>query len=214
MIPVGHGKDKTIVRSISKKDMLLLRKVDQKYQKSHGIHLTLDKEITLGMLGSKKKSEGEIWLNQGQMRLEMNKPEKSKIIADKQYLWIESTPPDDFEGSKVQVLRASLKSKQARSQGLIQLLTQGGVLKYFRVSGIQKKPGQTTFYLQPDKPSVEFKRAQIVVSNKDLVIEELKYWDQLDNETTYSFKKSEFNQKIDQAKFAYKPPKDAELIVY
>lgn len=211
---MAFSKDKTIVHSISKKDMLLLRKVDQKYQKNHGIHLILEKEITLGMLGSTKKSEGEIWLNDGQMRLEIHKPEISKIIADKKYLWIESTPPEEFEGSKIQVLRASLKSKQARSQGLIQLLTQGGVLKYFRVSGIQKGKGQTTFFLQPDKQSVEFKRAQIVVSSKGLKIEKLKYWDQLDNETTYTFKNTEFNKKIDKDKFAYKPPKDAELIVY
>lgn len=210
----SSAKEKTIVHSVSKQDMLLLRKVDQKYQKNHGIHLTMEKEITLGMLGSKKTSEGEIWLNQGQMRLEIHKPEASKIIADKQYLWIESAPPEEFEGSKVQVLRASLQSKQARSQGLIQLLTRGGVLKYFRVSGIQKGEGVVTYFLQPDQQSVEFKRAQIVVTKKGLEISQLKYWDQLDNETTYTFKKSEFNKKIDKDKFAYKPPKNAELIVY
>lgn len=194
--------------------MLLLRKVDQKYQKNHGIHLTLEKEIVLGMLGSTKKSNGEIWLNDGQMRLEIHQPEASKIIADKKHLWIESSPPDDFENSKIQVLRASLHSKQARSQGLIQLLTQGGVLKYFRVSGIQKSGDEVTFFLQPDQQSVEFKRAQIVVDRSAQTIKQLKYWDQLDNETTYMFIKSQFGLKLDKSKFAYKPPKDAELIVY
>jgi chaperone LolA len=208
------GEDKTIVHSVSKADMLLLRKVDQKYQQQHGIHLQMDKEITLGMLDSTKKSQGAIWLDNGKMRLEIHNPEPSKIIADQQYLWIESSPPADFENSKVQVMRASLQSKKARSQGLIQLLTQGGVLKYFRVSGIQKNEKTTTFFLQPDKQAVEFKRAQIVVDRDSMLITSLRYWDQLDNKTTYQFKKSQFNLKVEKEKFAYKPPAGAELIVY
>ncbi len=206
--------DKTIVHSVSKPQMLLLRQVDQKYQKKHGIHLRLKKTITLAMLGSQKSSEGEIWLNDGQMRLEIHKPEASKIVAGKKYLWIESAPPEGFEKAKVQVLRASLKSEQAKSQGLIQLLTRGGVLRYFRVSGVQEKPGQITFFLQPDKQSLEFKRAQLVVTTQDKTIHQLRYWDQMDNETVYEFSKSDFNQKLDANLFAYKPPKDAELIVY
>ena len=194
--------------------MLLLRKVDQKYQNQHGIHLTLKKTITLGMLGSTKSSEGEVWLNKGMMRLEIHKPEASKIIADKKYLWIESPPPEGFEKSKVQVMRASLNSKQAKSQGLIQLLTRGGVLKYFRVAGIQKAEKQVTFFLQPDKQSIEFKRAQIVVNKSTQTIEKLRYWDQMDNETNYQFTQSKFDQKLKKKRFAYKPPKDAELIIY
>lgn len=213
--PLGLAKDqKTIVRSVSKQEMLLLRKVDQRYQKNHGIHLVLKKTIVLGMLGTSKNSEGEIWLNKGKMRLQINKPEVSKIVADKQYLWIGSAPPEDFKDTKVQVMRASLSSEQAKSQGLIQLLTQGGVLKYFRVSGTQKEKGKVIFFLQPDKQSVEFKRAQITVNIAKNEIEKLRYWDQIDNETIYEFTKSKFDQKLDKKLFAYKPPKDAKVIIY
>ncbi len=211
--PLG-AKDKTIVRSISKEDMLLLREVDQKYQKQHGIHLHLKKTITLGMLGSQKTSHGEVWLKNGKMKLVIDKPQPSKIVAGSQFLWIESAPPEDFEGAKVQVLRASLNSKQAKSQGLIQLLTQGGVLKYFRVSGIQKEDQKVRFFLQPDQQSVEFKRAQIEVNPKTKVIRLLRYWDQMDNETTFEFSKSEFNLKLAGSVFQYSPPKNAEVITY
>ncbi len=211
--PLG-AKDKTIVRSISKEDMLLLREVDQKYQKQHGIHLQLKKTITLGMLGSQKTSHGEVWLKNGKMKLVIDKPQPSKIVAGSQFLWIESAPPEDFEGAKVQVLRASLNSKQAKSQGFIQLLTQGGVLKYFRVSGIQKEDQKVRFFLQPDQQSVEFKRAQIEVNPKTKVIRLLRYWDQMDNETTFEFSKSEFNLKLAGSVFQYSPPKNAEVITY
>jgi len=205
---------KTIVHSVSKQEMLLLRRVDQKYQKSHGIHLGFNKTIVSEMMGSRSESEGEIWLNKGKMRLEIHKPEASKIIAGKSYLWIESAPPKGFEEAKTQVMRASLNSKQAKSQGLLQLLTQGGVLKYFRVSGIQREKNKVTFFLQPDKQSVEFKRAQIQVVPSSKEISQLRYWDQMDNETVYVFNKSEFNKKLEKKLFDYKPPKDSELITY
>lgn len=208
--------DKIIVHTVSKQDMLLLKRVDQKYKNNHGIHLQLKKTITLSMLGSSKNSEGEVWINKGQLRLQINKPEPSKIIAGKKYLWIESQAPEGFgeASSKLQVVQTTLDSKKAQSQALIQLLANGGILKFFRVSGIQKANGRVTYFLQPDKQSVEFKRAQIVVNPKSLVIEKLKYWDQVDNETTYSFSDAHFNKKIDPKLFSYKPPKDAELIVY
>lgn len=210
----GHSKSKTIVHSVSKEAMLLLRKVDKKYQKEHGIHLSLNKTITLAMLGSKKMSHGEVWLDKGKMRLEIHNPEPSKIIAGKEFLWIESAPPAGFKDVKTQVMRASLKSKQARSQGLIQLLTQGGVLKYFRVSGMQEADGKVTYFLQPDKQSVEFKRAKLVVDKTSKEISELMYWDQMDNETQYQFTASKFGQKLEDKLFTYTPPKGAEVIVY
>ncbi|MCB0377667.1 MAG: outer membrane lipoprotein carrier protein LolA [Bdellovibrionales bacterium] len=205
---------KTIVHSVSVKQMKFLRFVDQKYQKKYGIHIELKKVITLGMLGSTKESSGQAWLAKGKMRLEMQKPSASKMVADGQYLWIESPPPEDFEGGKTQVLRASLSSDRAKSQGLIQLLTGGGVLKFFKVSGIQEDKEQITYFLQPDKQAVEFKRAQLKVSKKSADIVEIRYWDQMDNETAYIFEKTNFEQKLDGKLFSYKPPKDAEVITY
>lgn len=208
------AKSKTVVHSVSKEDMLLLKKVDSKYQKQHGIHMQLKKTITLGMLGSTKKSEGEVWLSGGKMRLEIKKPEPSKIVAGSEYLWIESPPPEGFKGVKTQVMRASLKSKRAKSQGLIQLLTMGGVLKYFRVSGVKKAKNSVTFFLQPDSQSIEFKRAQLQVTLPSQQIKELRYWDQMDNETAFEFINPTFNKKIDSAVFKYKPPEDAEVMTY
>lgn len=209
----AFGK-KTVVHPASKKEMKLLKVTDSKYQNEHGIHLKIKKTITLGMLGSQRESEGNVWLNKGQMRLEIHKPEESKIIAGKNFLWIESPAPKDFKGAKAQVIKASLKSKRAKAQGLIQLLTQGGVLKYFKVSGVQREKGSVRFFLQPESQSLEFKRAQILVDVKTKIISELKYWDQMDNETTYAFLSSKFKQKIKKSRFQYMPPANAEVISY
>lgn len=205
---------KTIVNSVSKKQMLLLKRADSKYQNDHGIHVKLKKTTLLAMLGTTKTSEGELWLDGGKMRLEINRPKASKIIADNNFLWIETPSPDGDQKAKPQVLKASLKSKRAKSQGLIQLLTRGGVLKYFRVSGVQATPEQVTYFLQPDKQAIEFKRAQIVVSTKTKEIMMLSYWDQVDNETKYDFSETQFKQNIAASRFQYQPPANAEVITY
>ncbi len=194
--------------------MALLKLVDNKYQKDHGIHLKLKKTVKLGLLGSSKDSEGEAWLNKGLMRLEIQKPESSKMITTDKYLWIENAPPEGFKDVKTQVMRAPLNTERAKSQGLIQLLTRGGVLKYFKVSGVQRVDDHIIYFLQPNNQALEFKRAQIQVSPQNKTIEELKYWDQMDNETTYSFVSSAFNQKLDTKTFEYTPPADAEVITY
>ena len=202
---------KTIVSSVTKSQMLLLRQVDQKYQKQHGIHIEFKKSILLGILGTKKSSEGELWLSDGQMRLDIKKPESSRVVAGLEFLWIESPVLD---GERPQVLKTTLNSKKAQSQALIQLLTRGGVFKHFRVTGVKIDGKRLNYFLQPDQSSVEFKRAQIQVDPQSRELLTLKYWDQMDNETTYTFIKTEFDQKLDKKIFAYKPPENAELVVF
>ena len=216
LFPFAHGqkKKKTIINTVSVKQIKFLKKVDKKYQKRHGIHVDLEKTLILEALGTKKESNGEAWFNKGKMRLEIKKPIPSKVIADGTYLWVENPPPKEFKGAKTQVLKAKLDSQRARSQGLIQLLTQGGLLKYFKVVGVQNVGPRVHYFLQPEKQSVEFKRAQVTINIKSEIISELRYWDNLDNETFYKFSKTRFNQSLKKSLFRYTPPKDAEVMAY
>ena len=202
------------IRPMNEGDRLFLNKVDRKYQENHGIHLKFKKTIELTALGSQRQSEGEIWIDKGKMKLEIHRPEPSKIIADSRFLWVENPPPKDFKGAKTQVFKASLNSKRAKTQGLLQMLIQGGVLKYFRVSGVQAGEKQMSYFLQPNNQSVEFKRARIQIKVMEEEISQIRYWDQMDNETTFEFLVVKFNQKIEKTFFDYEPPADAEVMVY
>jgi len=202
------------IRPVNDGDISFLNKVDHKYQENHGIHIKFKKTVHLAALGSQRQSEGEIWVDKGKMRLEVHRPEPSKIIADSHFLWIENPPPKDFKGAKTQVFKASLKSKRAKTQGLLQILIQGGVLNYFRVSGVQTGEKQMTYFLQPNNQSIEFKRARIRIKIMEEEISQIRYWDQMDNETTFDFLIIEFNRKIEKTFFEYKPPADAEIMTY
>lgn len=209
---VGDSNKKTIIHKVSKDQVLFLRNVDQKYQNEHGINIKLKKKLVSEMLGTEKKSMGEAWFSKGKMRLEITDPDPSQIIADGKYLWVINPPPKEFKEAKTQVLKAELDSKRARSQGLIQLLTQGGLLKYFKVVGVQDEGGSVIYFLQPETQSVEFKRSQIRIDKNKKEIIELHYWDKLDNETFYTFETTKFNQKFEDKLFNYKPPKDADIV--
>ena len=205
---------KTIVKTMSKRQVKFLKEVDRKYQKEHGIYIKLDKLVKINALGSEKKSSGEAWLQKGKMRLIIEEPSPAKIIADGQYIWVESAPPKGFKEAKAQVLKTKIKSKKAKSQGLIQLLTGGGLLKFFKVSGVKKKDKDIAYFLQPNDSSIDFKRAQVVVSPKDRVIKELRYWDHMDNETFYNFHSTLFNRNLGPSLFKYIPPKNVEVMSY
>ncbi len=206
--------DQIPIRPMNEGDLLFLNKVDRKYQENQGIHLTFNKTIYLAALGSKRQSEGEAWIKQGKMRLEIHQPEPSKVIADSHFLWVENPPPKNFKGAKTQVFKVSLSSSRAKTQGLLQILIQGGILKYFRVSGVRVGEKQMTYFLQPNDQSVEFKRARIQIKIREEEISKIRYWDQIDNETTFVFLTTEFNKKTDKTMFEYTPPGDAEVMAY
>lgn len=210
--PEKSNESKTIVNSVTKKQKALLSAVDKRYQKEHGIHIELVKKVFSEILGTTKESSGEVWLNNGQMQLSIKKPEPSKVVVTKEFLWIERGKPKDFKDAKVQVIQAPLNSPQAKSQGLIQILTKGGLLKYFKTVGVQSDKGKVSFFLQPNKQAVEFKRLHLEIDAEKKEILKLSYWDQMDNETSYFFNKTQFNQKFDKKLFVYQPPKDAEVI--
>ena len=208
------AKEKTIVKTMTPRQVKFLKEVDRKYQKEHGIYIQLNKRVKITALGSEKKSSGEAWLQKGKMRLIIEKPSPSKIIADGKFIWVESPPPADFKGAKTQVLKTKLRSQKAKQQGLIQLLTGGGLLKFFKVSGVKKQGSNIAYFLQPNDASIDFKRAQVVVNPSSRVIEELHYWDHMDNETSYNFHSTKFNRTLGPSLFRYTPPKDAEVMSY
>ena len=197
---------------IDPKSLSLLKRVDRRYQQEHGIYFRLKKTINLAILGNQRQSQGEAWLYQGKMRLEIHKPQPSKIIAGEDFLWIENPPPPEFKEARIQVFKVSLKSRRARSQGLVQLLAHGGVLKYFHVSGVRTEKEKVTYFLQPKNQSAEFKRAQLQINIEKEEISQLRYWDQVGNETIFDFLESEFNKKMDKKLFEYTPPEGSRIM--
>ena len=150
--------------------------------------MDLKKILKVQLLDKSTSSSGKVLFSKGRMRMEMDAPEKSLVVIDKKHIWVVNYPSDEFKNSAPQVMQAEVTAKKARSQNFLGLLTQGGILKYFNVSGVQKISNEAElFYLQPNLASFEFKRAQIILNPQTKLIMALKYWDELGNETGYEF---------------------------
>lgn len=202
----------------SAEQIAILKDVDSKYQKAKTVTMSVLKVDKLAALDKIKELEGQLWLKRGKFRLEMQTKDKNKdnslIIADGKTLWFVTPPPKEFKGAKTQVVKADMNAKRAKTQGLLQILTEGGVLKYFKVGGVKQEGDTITYFLSPDKQSLELQKAQVTVNTVDKTISGLKYFDTMENETNYSFSKVEFDKSVKDSLLSYKPPKDADVMNY
>jgi outer membrane lipoprotein-sorting protein len=206
------------ITSASTEQMALLKETDKRYQDAKAVTMSVDKVDKLSALDQTRVFGGTLYMKRGKFRLELESKDKNKdtsmIIADGTTLWFVTPPPKEFKDAKTQVVEGSLKDKRAKAQGLLQMLTEGGVVKYFKVNGVNDSTDNVTYYLQPNSSSVEFRRAQVAVHKKDKIIASLKYWDSMDNETTYTFSKVDFEKTVKDELLSYKPPKSADVVNY
>lgn len=66
--------------------------------------------------------------------------------------------------------------------------------------------------LKPREEKGQISRIRLKVLPKTGEIKEIWYWDFLGNLTHLTFEKVQFNLKIEDKKFSFTPPKDAEII--
>ena len=209
------AKKPPVILPMGNREARLLKALDEKYSKKMAVKMTVKKVFKQNLLGRKTLSSGSMVLSRGKLHLNFTKPDKSKIIVNHPTMWIVNYPPPEFQGATLQVIQANLKSGRARSQGFINIFAQGGLFKYFRAVGFLREKDQgKTFFLQPNKTTKDFTRAQIRVNRAGNKITQLRYWDDLDNETTYEFHKVQFVKKVHPSLFQFTPPPDADITLY
>lgn len=196
----------------SDQDLNLIKKIDLSYQKAKSVSMDIKKSIKSQFIESNDSAKGRVIISKGRMRMELKEPDKSLVVIDKKYIWVVNYPTGEFKNSALQVIKADISSKKGRSQNFLSLLTQGGVLKFFKIVGLKKVSDEEKIvFLQPNDATVEFKRAQMVLNPKTKHITGLRYWDELNNETLFEFSKIEFDLKIDEKSFSYEPPEGADI---
>jgi outer membrane lipoprotein-sorting protein len=196
-------------------DLKIMKALDSHYQKTPSVTMAVDKSVK-GMLGDIRNAKGQLTLSKGRLRMELSSEgtdDKSMLVVNKKTFWAVTFPSHEFKEAKIQVVTGSTATKKGRSQSILGLLTQGGFLKFFEVTGVQKEAdGDLLYFLQPEKQAGEFKRAQLKISSDGKEIHELHYWDELDNETKMTFKAIKFGKKLEDAMFSYAPPSDSDVM--
>lgn len=192
-------------------DQALLKSTIKKYKNSALVEMEVEKAVKSELLDTVTKYKGKIYLSSGLFRFDNLEPEKSLLVFDGTYLWNEQSPPVEFPGP-VQVAK-SVISKKNKSQILISsLLGQGGISENFKIIKEQKENGNIVFTVEPKTPDLSIKSLDIVVQSKLKTVNELKYKDDVGNETKMVFTNTKFKNKKNNKLFKYAPPKNSQVI--
>lgn len=197
---------------VSASELALLKKLDQAYQQKNA-KMSVHKTIKVALLEQERKTQGQLWISKGRLRMELDGSEKTLLVVNKKYLWAITYPPAEFKDSALNVVRADVTSKKGQAQNFVALLTQGGLLKFFSATAVQRESGgNVLFFLSPKQDVSDFKRAQVTVSKDGAKLLELSYWDDRDNETHLYFSDISFTSKADEKLFEYVPPPKTDVM--
>lgn len=205
-----------VPRAASKDDLRRLHNIDQKHQKHPSVTMTVQKTVRVALLDQVRKAKGRLLLSSGRLRMELDGQEKTLLVINKKHLWAVTFPPEDFKTAAVQVIKRNMSQetgKPGKPKNIIALLMQGGLSKFFKVTGVKAHDGGGWLYfLEPSSAHRDFKRAQLVISRDEEKLEELRYWDERDNETELLFSDIVFGNKLEDNLFTYSPPPNADVM--
>lgn len=189
-----------------------LRELNRKLTSEKHLTAEVEKTTVLQLLGRRQTATGQLQVYKGQVRLELEAPEKSLLVVNPKEAWVVTYPPEDFAGAPIEAVVTSLGAGSSSQLGIGKVLSGEGILEVFKVAGVEKDKGRRTFQLEPKKSSEEFQRGLLVTDAAVEKILELVYWDQLDNQVSYKFKKMKFSDQAPGAStFSYKPPAGANV---
>ncbi len=181
-----------------------------KYASAESIQVGLKKTDEKSTLGTKTISEGTLKFAKDKIFILLNGDKKIEFFYKNKTIWLVEYPDLDFDKNGKRKVTILKKSKPVLISGLINLFSdQKQFLKEFKVLS-EKKDG--------DKLTVEFKPAQknlksftVVISQKDRLIKQVLFTDDVDTKTTLELSDLKLNKKMQAADFEFKKIKSDEV---
>jgi len=208
----GHttANELRVPNSVAPENKDLLAEVEKKYINNF-VQMKVDKEVTQAILEKTKSYSGDIAIGpKGLFKMDISTPEKSSLIMDGKNIWVVDYPVDEAQ-NKVQILHSKARKKLKKQAFLGSLLSDGKLLKNFKVDDQTSSKDETKFKLIPKEKDLEIQRIELSVDSHDKLITGLTYWDQLGNKTELKFSKQEFKPEVPKDFFKFEPPKDSSI---
>jgi outer membrane lipoprotein-sorting protein len=213
---VSDQKDVTLEPKVEepKKEVKIdaLKETVKKYSNGDSIKIDLIKVSKLKMLNRVDEYKGQAFLKgKNKLRIEFSEPIKSVAVLNGKRAWVIEYPPKDVD-DKVRISKFNLAKTPGQSQLLVtSILSSGNLMKTFKVEKTSSLDGKIGYSLTPKKPVEEIKALSMVIDEKKQEITELKYFDPIDNETTFTFVTTSFGANLAASLFEYSAPKGAEV---
>lgn len=197
------------VKAGKKKPVLAAKDVETvlaAYRKAPAIQAKVKKTVVQETMGTENTSTGEFFFSKGKLRLDFTEPEKTSLVYDGKFVWLESRLDDQ----NIQVTKMRTNELKRSKSVLTALFEKKDVLRNFKMVKAAEEKGSKNYFFEPKKKKTddEIQLLQVVLKNKEL--ERISYKDQLENTVSFDF--SDLTKgKVPAAKFSYKIPKNAQV---
>jgi outer membrane lipoprotein-sorting protein len=179
-------------------------------QKS-GVAVPVKKKSLNGLLGKEKTSEGRLFYWQGKLRLETDAPEETILVLDGKTLWLATKLPEEM-GGKTMVSKTSARNFKKSNTLIAALLENKKLLKEFKLDRRSDVDGEVHLEFAAKKPDEnEIQRLALWLRPAAKRLEKITYWDDKENEVTFTLGEIKSIDGDRKALFSYKPPKGAEI---
>ncbi|MSP62430.1 MAG: outer membrane lipoprotein chaperone LolA [Myxococcales bacterium] len=186
----------------------LVGRIQKFYENTTDLHAKFEQALASG-IGGRKKASGELWLKKpGRMRWEYAKPEKKLMIADGQTLWVYE--PEDEQAFRQDMKSSSLPSSVTFLWGAGKLGDEFAVTVE-KIDGLGA-PGDVVLKLVPQKATAQYRYLVFVVDGKSAMVKETVVYDQQGGTNHMTFRDTETNKGVTDAKFAFTPPTGTKVI--
>lgn len=177
-----------------------------KYRKAQAIQAKVKKTVVQETMGTENTSTGDFYFSKGKLRLDFTEPEKTSLVYDGKFVWLESRLDDQ----NIQVTKMRTNELKKSKSVLTALFEKKDILRNFKLVKSATTDGAKNFFFEPKKKKAddEIQMLQIVLKNKEL--ERISYKDQLENTVSFDFTELK-KGKVPATKFSYKIPKNAQV---
>lgn len=183
----------------------------QKYSNSKYISADLEKLDHKLTLGTKTTFKGVIKYSSGKLYLKLESDKKTELFYKENKIILVDYPDQDFDKNGARKVTTITKDKPAFLQSLINLFSNSGrFFNEFKIVDSKLKDGHLTLTLQPSMKSL--KNFILAINTKEKMIESIQFTDDVQTETTITFKNLDLKTKLSKATFEFKSLKtDQEM---
>lgn len=181
-----------------------------KYQASPGVTAKVEKSLHMSLLDKEKASQGQFYLSKGLFRLNLIQPEASSVVMDGDYIWVVN-----HFGDLVQVSKMNANKLRKSSALLAVLFDFEEVIQKFDLKDFETRDERFAAILMPKKGiDAGVSKLTMTVDLKNNSVDQVTYWDEIENKTRYTFSDIKFDAKLAKDQFSYTPPKGADVTEY
>ena len=184
------------------------------YRQSENMILEVRKTVKNAMLEKETSYKGMIRFMKSKFYWETQEPEKGLIVYDGITLWTIQYPPAEFKTMPLQVAKMKIKSKKNSPIILAEIFGTRPIQSVFKVKQKLRDGSIVSFELREKKTEFGLKNLILKVDVKAQRVVSIEYLDEVENETKIEFRATQFNVKIKQSLFKYKPPSGAQITEY